>query len=153
MDFYPSWCIQTHISSVSCEDLHKIQQKISNIAFCQNLVDTGISIILGSAFSAMVQTFVDDLLTPLLGLVVGSRMSNWFIVLRNGSRALESATQRGKPVKYVTIEEAHRDGAVTLNVGRALESVVRFACLASAVFTFYRGEKSHDRMDLSIHMS
>ncbi|KNC97304.1 uncharacterized protein SPPG_07233 [Spizellomyces punctatus DAOM BR117] len=104
----------------------------------RNLIDTGIGLVIGTAFSNMIQTFVDDLLTPLLGLIVGSRMSNWFIVLRKGAKALQYQHESTHRYKYVTIEEAARDGAVTLNVGRAVESVVRFVCLAGAVFALFR---------------
>ncbi|TPX66011.1 hypothetical protein SpCBS45565_g04744 [Spizellomyces sp. 'palustris'] len=104
----------------------------------RNLIDTGIGLVIGTAFSNMIQTFVDDLLTPLLGLIVGSRMSNWFIVLRKGAKALQYQNESMHRYKYVTIEEAARDGAVTLNVGKAAESVVRFVCIAGAVFTLFR---------------
>ncbi|KAJ3182899.1 hypothetical protein HDU85_002502 [Gaertneriomyces sp. JEL0708] len=100
----------------------------------RNLLDTGIGIVIGSSFSAMIQTLVDDLLTPLLGLIVGSRMSNWFFVLRRGPLAKKS----GRRPKYLTVAEANADGAVILNFGRAAESTVRFICVATAVFAVWK---------------
>ncbi|KAI9100990.1 hypothetical protein DFS34DRAFT_450629 [Phlyctochytrium arcticum] len=110
---------------------------ISDDGIQQNLIDTGIGLVIGSAFASMIQNLVDDLLTPLLGLVVGSRMANWFIVLRKGAKALQQSSKTTK-FKYVTFEEALKDGAVILNVGKAAESVLRFICVAGAVFTLYR---------------
>ncbi|KAI9001696.1 hypothetical protein BC832DRAFT_533458, partial [Gaertneriomyces semiglobifer] len=101
-----------------------------------NLLDTGIGIVIGSSFSAMIQTLVDDLLTPLLGLIVGSRMSNWFFVLRYVSYQLCMRLF----LSYLTVAEANADGAVILNFGRAAESTVRFICVATAVFAVWKSE-------------
>ncbi|CAB4406831.1 unnamed protein product [Rhizophagus irregularis] len=86
-----------------------------------NVVDLGIGIIIGSAFTAIVQSFVKDILTPPLGLVLhGTNLENYFIVIRPG---------RNESAVYATPEEAQADGAVTENVGSFLNTVINFFML------------------------
>ncbi|KAJ3283500.1 hypothetical protein HK104_010344 [Borealophlyctis nickersoniae] len=94
----------------------------------RNLVDTGLGIIIGSAFSSAVQALVDDLFTPLLGLI---------FVLRAG-HLQQKARAAGRSFAYVTMEDAMKDGAVTLNVGHAVQAVLRFLAIGVAVFGLWR---------------
>ncbi|KAJ3043261.1 hypothetical protein HK097_001778 [Rhizophlyctis rosea] len=103
----------------------------------RNLVDTGLGLIIGTAFSTAISAIVDDLITPLIGLFVGSRMANWFLTLRSGHLQRE-ARHAGRKFAYVTIEDARKDGAVTLNIGHALEAATRFFAIVFAVYTVWR---------------
>ncbi|KAF9170022.1 hypothetical protein BGX21_002212 [Mortierella sp. AD011] len=91
-----------------------------------NIIDLGVGLVIGGAFSKVLGSFVDDILTPPLGLVIsGSNLENWFIVLRQGKTPGE---------KYKTIKEAQGDGAVTENVGRFLQTALNFLLVAITLF-------------------
>ncbi|KAF9902143.1 hypothetical protein BX616_002024 [Lobosporangium transversale] len=91
-----------------------------------NIIDLGVGLVIGGAFSKVLTSFVDDILSPPLGLVIsGHNLENWFIVIRPGKTP-------GK--KYNTIEDAQEDGAVTENVGRFLQTVLNFLLVAITLF-------------------
>ncbi|KAF9178177.1 hypothetical protein BGZ51_007844 [Haplosporangium sp. Z 767] len=91
-----------------------------------NIIDLGVGLVIGGAFSKVLGSFVDDILTPPLGLVIsGSNLENWFIVIRQGEH---------KDRHYQTIKEAQEDGAVTENVGRFIMTVINFLLVALTLF-------------------
>jgi len=86
-----------------------------------NVVDLAIGIILGAAFTTIVNSLVNDLIMPPLGLLIGGvDFSNFFIVLKGGS--------------YPTLEAAKAAGAVTVNYGQFINAVLRFVIVAFAIF-------------------
>jgi large conductance mechanosensitive channel len=94
-----------------------------------NVMDLAIGIVIGAAFGRIVQSFVDDVLMPPLGLLLGRvDFAEMFIVLRHG--AMEMA--------YPTVEAAKQAGAVTLNYGRFVNTIVSFVIVAFAVFLMVR---------------
>ncbi|CAG8481664.1 36602_t:CDS:2 [Racocetra persica] len=69
-----------------------------------NVVDLGVGIIIGAAFTIVINSFVSDIISPPLGLVIhGSNLENYFIVLRPG---------KTPDATYNTPAEAQADGAV-----------------------------------------
>ncbi|BBM71810.1 large-conductance mechanosensitive channel protein MscL [Rhodothermus marinus] len=95
-----------------------------------NVIDMAIGIIIGLAFGAVVQSLVNDVLMPPIGLLVGGvDFSDLFIVLREGTI----------PGPYPTLEAAREVGAVTLNIGVFLNSVVNFLIVAFSVFLVVKG--------------
>lgn len=95
-----------------------------------NVVDMAVGIVLGTAFTAMVKAFVDDLLMPVLGLVTGSTdFSNRFIVLAEGARA---------PAPYATLKAANDAGANVLSYGVFADTIVHFFLVAFALFFIVR---------------
>jgi large conductance mechanosensitive channel len=94
-----------------------------------NVVDMAVGIIIGGAFGTVVKSFVDDVMMPPLGILVGNvDFSDMTMVLRQGST----------PGPYETLAAARDAGAVTLNVGLFLNAVVSFAIVAFAVFILVR---------------
>ena len=94
-----------------------------------NVVDMAVGIIIGAAFGAIVKSLVDDVVMPPIGLLLGSvDFSNQFLVLRTGAT----------PGPYFTIADAHKAGAVTLNYGSFINTVISFAIVAFAVFLLVR---------------
>ncbi len=90
-----------------------------------NVVDLAVGIIIGAAFTAIVNSLVKDLFTPVLGLALGGvDFSNIFLTLRGPHTA--------------TLEAAKAAGAVTLNVGLFLNTVIQFLIVAFAVFWLVR---------------
>lgn len=90
-----------------------------------NVLDLAVGIIIGAAFTAIVNSLVADVITPVIGLVTGGvDFSNIFIVLREGAPA----------GPYQTLMAAQEAGAVTINVGQFLNAVINFLIVAFVVF-------------------
>jgi large conductance mechanosensitive channel len=90
-----------------------------------NVVDMAVGVIIGAAFGAIVKSLVDDMLMPPIGLLLGKvDFSNLFVVLRDGATA----------GPYVSVAAAKAAGAVTLNYGLFINSVISFLIVAFAVF-------------------
>ena len=87
-----------------------------------NVIDLAVGIIIGTAFTAIVSSLVNDLLMPPLGMVIGGiDFSDFFITLK-GSGGHE------------TLAAAKAAGDVTINYGLFLNAVVQFVIVAFAVF-------------------
>ena len=86
-----------------------------------NVVDLAVGIILGVAFTTIVNSLVNDLIMPPLGLLIGGiDFSNFFLTLKGGS--------------FPTLEAAKAAGAVTINYGLFINAVIRFVIVAFAIF-------------------
>ncbi|SHK68193.1 large conductance mechanosensitive channel protein MscL [Rhodothermus profundi] len=100
------------------------------VALRGNVLDMALGIIIGFAFGAVVQSLVQDILMPPIGLLLGGvDFSNLFWVLREGTI----------PGPYPTLEAAREVGAVTLNVGLFLNSVVNFLIVGFSVILVVKG--------------
>ncbi len=94
-----------------------------------NVVDMAVGIIIGAAFGAIIQSLVADVIMPPIGLLLGKTdFMNKFLILREGFPASP----------YHTVMEANKAGAVTLNYGVFLTTVVRFLIVGIAVFFLIR---------------
>jgi large conductance mechanosensitive channel len=94
-----------------------------------NVVDMAVGIIIGAAFGTIVRSAVDDLIMPPIGLLLGDvAFQDFFHVLRQGAPA----------GPYLTLEDARAAGAVTLNYGLFVSTLVAFAIVAVAVFMLVR---------------
>lgn len=95
--------------------------EFQNFILRGNVIDLAVGIIIGAAFTAIVNSLVKDLFNPIIGLLVGGvDFSNLFVVLTGERRPTLEATQAG--------------GAVTLNLGLFLNAVIQFLIVAFAIF-------------------
>ena len=86
-----------------------------------NVVDLAVGIIVGAAFTGIVQSLVKDIFTPLIGLVLGNiDFSNIFFTL--------------KGTRYPTLAEAQKAGVATVNVGVFLNAVIQFLIVGLVIF-------------------
>jgi large conductance mechanosensitive channel len=86
-----------------------------------NVIDLAVGIIIGAAFTAIVNSLVNDIIMPPIGVILGGiDFSNFFITLSKGS--------------YPTLAEAQKAGAATLNYGLFINAVIKFLIVAWAVF-------------------
>jgi len=94
-----------------------------------NVVDMAVGIIIGVAFGAIVTSLVSDVIMPPIGLLLGDvDFTNLFTVLKSGS-----------PVgPYASLADAKTAGAVTINYGVFLITVISFIIIAFAVFMIVR---------------
>lgn len=101
-------------------------QEFKKFALKGNVFDMAIGIIVGGAFTPIVKSLVADLLMPPIGLLLGNvDFSDLFIVLRQGAEAA---------APYTTLADAKEAGAVTLNYGLFVNSIVSFLIVTVAVF-------------------
>jgi large conductance mechanosensitive channel len=96
-----------------------------------NVVDMAVGIIIGAAFGAIVKSLVDDVIMPPIGMLLGNvDFSNLFVVLKQGAKAAGP---------YTNLVEAHAAGAVTLNYGLFINTLISFVIIAFSVFMLIRG--------------
>jgi large conductance mechanosensitive channel len=94
-----------------------------------NVVDMAVGIIIGAAFGSIVQSLVKDVIMPPIGLLLGKvDFTNLFAVLKSGDVA----------GPYATLADAQAAGAVTLNWGMFILSIVSFLIIAFCVFALIR---------------
>ena len=96
-------------------------REFRDFAMRGNVMDLAIGIIIGAAFTTIVNSLVNDLIMPPLGLLLcGADFSNFFVALKGGS--------------FATLDAAKAAGAVTVNYGLFINAVIRFIIVAFAVF-------------------
>jgi large conductance mechanosensitive channel len=94
-----------------------------------NVMDMAVGIIIGAAFTSIVNSLVNDILMPPIGLLLGNvDFSNLYWVMQEGSP--------GAP--YASLTAAQEAGAVTLNYGVFINAVITFLIVAFAVFMLIR---------------
>ena len=104
-------------------------KEFKEFAMKGNVVDMAVGIIIGAAFGAIVKSLVSDILMPPIGILLGNvDFSNLFLIIRPGAA----------PGPYTTIVDAQKAGAVTLNYGLFINSIISFAIVAFAVFLVVR---------------
>ena len=107
-----------------------------------NVVDMAVGIIIGAAFGTIVKSMVDDVIMPPIGLLLGNfDFSQLFLLLKEGTTA---------PPPYATIAEAKSAGAVTLNYGMFINTVITFLIVAFAVFMLIKGLNSMKKKEASL---
>jgi large conductance mechanosensitive channel len=104
-------------------------KEFKEFAMRGNVVDMAVGIIIGAAFGTIVRSLVADVIMPPIGLLLGNvDFTNLFVVLKQGAVM----------GPYLTLEEALAAGAVTLNYGVFVNTVISFLIVAFAVFVLIR---------------
>jgi large conductance mechanosensitive channel len=100
-------------------------KEFKEFALRGNVVDMAVGIIIGGAFGTIVKSLVSDVIMPPIGLLLGGvDFSNLFLVVNQGSPA----------GPYTALADAQAAGAVTINYGLFINSVISFLIVALAVF-------------------
>jgi len=90
-----------------------------------NVVDMAVGIIIGVAFGGIVSAAVNDVIMPPIGLALGNiDFSDLMIVLKEGTPA----------APYASLAAAKAAGAVTMNYGQFINTVINFVIIAAVVF-------------------
>ncbi|MDO5059266.1 MAG: large conductance mechanosensitive channel protein MscL [Neisseria sp.] len=104
-----------------------IKQEFKDFIMRGNVIDLAVGMVVGTAFSGIVKSLVDDVIMPPIGLILGGvDFSNLFITLKDGANAPEAG--------YATLEAAKEAGAVTLNLGVFINTIISFLIVAAAIF-------------------
>lgn len=94
-----------------------------------NVIDLAVGIIIGAAFSGIVSSLVNDVVMPPIDLALGQvDFSSMFAVLKEGVPA----------GPYATPALAKAAGAVTINYGLFINTIINFLIVAFAVFLLIR---------------
>lgn len=98
-----------------------IMKEFKDFAVKGNVVDMGVGIVIGAAFTSIVNSFVADILNPILGVITGGvDFSNLFINLGDG--------------EYQTLAAAQEAGAATLNYGLFINAIISFLIVSFVLF-------------------
>jgi large conductance mechanosensitive channel len=100
-------------------------KEFKEFAMRGNVIDMAVGIIIGAAFGTIVKSLVDDIVMPPIGLLLGNvDFSNLFAVIKAGKVAGH----------YETLAAAKAAGAVTVNIGVFLNTIISFVIVAFSVF-------------------
>ncbi len=103
-----------------------IMSEFKEFAMKGNVLDLAVGLIIGAEFGKIVNSLVNDVIMPPIGLIIGGiDFKNLFITLKEGATV---------PAPYATLVDAQKAGAVTINVGLFVTSVISFMIIAFAVF-------------------
>jgi large conductance mechanosensitive channel len=107
-----------------------VLKEFKKFAMRGNVMDMAVGIIIGASFSKIVDSLVADIIMPPIGLALGKvDFSNLFITLREGAT----------PAPYASVAAAKAAGAVTLNAGLFINTIISFLIVAFAVFMLIKG--------------
>jgi large conductance mechanosensitive channel len=88
-----------------------------------NVLDLAVGIIMGTAFTAIVNSLVNDLIMPPIGVILGGvDFTNLFIQIS------------GRETLHTVLADAQKAGAATLNYGNFINALVKFVIISFAVF-------------------
>jgi large conductance mechanosensitive channel len=100
-------------------------KEFKEFALKGNVLDLAVGIVIGAAFTTIVNSFVADIIMPPIGLLLGKvDFSNLFVVLKEGKVA----------APYPSLAAAKAAGAVSMNIGLFLNAVISFFIVAFSVF-------------------
>ncbi len=104
-------------------------REFKEFAMRGNVLDMAVGIIIGAAFGTIVNSLVQDVIMPPIGLLLGKvDFSNIFVVLKEGKVA----------GPYASVAAAKSAGAVSMNFGLFINHVISFVVVAFSVFLLIR---------------
>ncbi len=104
----------------------RILKEFKTFAIQGNVIDMAVGIIIGAAFGKVVDSLVKDIIMPPLGWILGRvDFSNLYFTLPN---------YEGKIIHYPSLDAAKAAGAVTINLGLFINTLISFTIVAFTVF-------------------
>jgi len=101
-------------------------KEFKEFAMRGNVIDMAVGIVIGAAFGTIVKSLVADVIMPPIGLLLGGvDFSNIFVVLKQGAEVAGP---------YASLADAQAAGAVTMNIGVFVNTVISFIIVAFAIF-------------------
>jgi large conductance mechanosensitive channel len=114
-------------------------KEFKEFAMRGNVLDMAVGIIIGAAFGTIVNSLVADVIMPPIGLLLGNiDFSNLFVVLKDGAKAAGP---------YASLAAAKEAGAVSINYGFFINTVISFLIVAFAVFLLIKGVNKLKRQE------
>ena len=120
--------------------IKKFLSEFKKFAMRGNVMDMAVGIIIGAAFGKIVDSLVKDIIMPPLGIALGRiNFADWFFVLKDGSKVAGP---------YESLTAATNAGAVTLNLGNFINTIISFIIVALAVFMLIKTMNTiQDKLD------
>lgn len=104
-------------------------KEFKKFAMRGNVIDMAVGIVIGTTFGVIVKSLVSDVIMPPIGMILGKvDFANLFIILKEGKIA----------GPYASLASAQEAGAVTVNYGVFVNTVVNFIIVAFALFLLIR---------------
>lgn len=114
-------------------------KEFKEFALKGNVIDMAVGIIIGAAFGTIISSLVADVIMPPIGLLLGGvDFSNIFITLKQGAKAAGP---------YASLVDAKAAGAVTMNIGVFINTVISFVIVAFAVFLLIKSIMSFKKKE------
>ncbi len=112
-------------------------KEFKEFAMRGNVVDMAVGIIIGAAFGTIIGSLVNDVIMPPIGLALGNiDFSNLYFLLKEGAAA-----------PYASLADAQKAGAVTINYGKFVNTIITFIIVAFAMFLIIRGMNSMKKQE------
>jgi large conductance mechanosensitive channel len=109
-------------------------KEFKEFAIKGNVVDMGIGIVIGAAFTSIVKSFVADIINPIIGVITGGvDFSNLFVNLGGG--------------EYASLAAAQEAGAPTINYGLFINAIISFVIVAWVMFMVIKGVNQMKRAE------
>ncbi|MDF2606768.1 MAG: large-conductance mechanosensitive channel [Bacillales bacterium] len=94
-------------------------------ALKSNIIDVAIGVVIGGAFGKIVTSLVNDILMPVVGLILGKvDFSNLFIALGGGN--------------FNTVQEAKKAGVATINYGLFINNIIDFLIITLSIYIVFK---------------
>ena len=104
-------------------------KEFRDFALRGNVMDMAVGIIIGAAFTSIVNSLVNDVIMPPLGYLLGGvDFSNFYLTLEHGNPT----------GPYPSLADASAAGAVTVNYGLFINAIISFLLVALAMFLLIR---------------
>ncbi len=105
-------------------------KEFKEFAMKGNMLDMATGIVIGAAFGTIIKSLVADVIMPPIGLLLGGvDFSNLFVVLKDAAASA---------APYANLADAQAAGAVTLNYGAFINTIISFVIIAFAIFMLIR---------------
>ncbi len=113
--------------------MKKILSEFKTFALRGSVVDLAVGVIIGGAFQTIVNSFINDLVMPFVGLATGGiNFSDQFVVLKLADGVLPGTT-------YASLDLAKEAGATVFAYGSFVTAVINFLIMALIIFFMVKG--------------
>ena len=114
-----------------------LAKEFKEFAMKGSVIDLAVGVVIGGAFGKIVNSLVEDIINPLVGLLTsGVDLASQFVVLRNP-----------KGATFSTIADAKKAGAVVLGYGSLINNIVQFLIVAFAIFLVIKWVNRFTRLE------
>jgi large conductance mechanosensitive channel len=109
-------------------------EEFKKFAIKGNVIDMGVGIVIGAAFTTIVKSFVADIINPIIGVATGGvDFSNLFINLGDGD--------------FASLAAAQEASAPTINYGLFINAIIAFVIVAWVLFMVVKGVNEMKRKE------
>ena len=107
--------------------IKQVLKEFKDFAVKGNVIDMAVGIIIGGAFSPIVNSLVKDIIMPPIGFILGNvDFSNLYLPITQSEQ------------HYATLKEAQEAGIVTVNYGVFINTLISFLIVSFAVFVLVK---------------